>query len=221
VAGYVTSAANIDRNAYERTFPYNYPGWFFQQDKPPPPTPLAKMFRVYSIRVWILLIGTISCLSASFLVVFKVERHVFRHNKVSLWSLLTMTYSVLMAENHSSIFKHSPTGFKFLPGVILRQLSNFLSFFNACFFGCMLRAALINPLQPKLIELNHQIATANKPVLYYGSDTVEYEMLLHSGSNLDSWLYHNVDSVFYLNRYQFYYLKSEACGVYKKGSYFM
>jgi len=114
-----------------------------------------------------------------------------------LWNVLSLPFGLLLGENHVKLFRFPRM--RGIPGIFIRQLVNITSLFLICAFSSMLKAALVNPTQPKLLKFNYEVMSANKPVLLFFIDRLEYKLLLQSNSVLDNWLYDNVHAVFFFN----------------------
>jgi len=101
-------------------------------------------------------------------------------------------------ENHYPIYKWPSYN---LPGLILRQTWNIMSFFLLLAFSGILKSILIKTQDPKLLEFNDEVMNAGMPVILGFMDVSNYESLQYSPYKVDQWLYHNAENVYYFMRY--------------------
>jgi len=75
-----------------------------------------------------------------------------------------------------------------LPGTLLRQVWNISSLALVLAFSSALKGSLISTEEPKLLESNSEVMTANVPVLmgYFAQE--QFDHLLKSDYALDQWL---------------------------------
>jgi len=218
VVSLITSEANVDTNLFELTFPYVWFAKVFQQEVPPSPNPMSNIFNAFDIYGWSMISMSLPSFGAALLLALIVEERLqitsvgvtvscsntsiymrIDVKQPDIWPIVLLPYCILFGEHHTKLYKEWSGGIQRLPGIFLRQLANISFFFLVAAFSSTLKAVLVNPGEPKLLQFNDEITTAGKPVVLYYGDRLEYEMLLKSNYEFDKWLYENAEAVFFYN----------------------
>jgi len=113
--------------------------------------------------------------------------------------MLMMTFGIIFCENHFLSYKSPRSKINNLPGLIIRQGWNFVTFLLISSFFGVLKSTLIQTGKPKLLETNDEVMMSKRPLILMFIDNNEFDQLNVSPNKIDNWLYQQ-SKVFFLNK---------------------